>query len=55
VLEVTGEHFGRRDFEFFDLFLDLVCERGRAGAIYDTVIECQREGDDFSTLVLVFV
>jgi hypothetical protein len=33
--------FSAGDFEFFDLFLDLVCERRCAGAIYDPVIECQ--------------
>jgi hypothetical protein len=50
-----GGHVCRRDFEVFDLFLDLVCERCCTGAVYDPMIECQRKRDDFSAFVLVFV
>src|SRR5215831_2852899 len=38
-----GRHFRRREFEFFDLILDLVCERRCTGAVYHPVIERQRE------------
>jgi len=44
-----------RDSKRFDLFFNFVCERCRPGAVYDTVIECQRKRDDLGALVLVFV
>jgi hypothetical protein len=30
-----------RDFKRFNLLFDFVCERRRAGAVYDPMIECQ--------------
>src|SRR5262249_9091213 len=44
-----------RELKSFNLFLDFICERRRAGAVYDSVVECDRERDDFGALVFVFV
>jgi hypothetical protein len=39
----------------FDLVFDLVCESRRAGAVYNAVIERERERDNFCAFVFVFV
>ena len=45
---------GGGNFETLDLFLDLVDEIGRAGAVHDAMIEGQRKRDHFRCLLLSF-
>jgi len=43
------------DFKSFDLFFDFVCECRGAGPVYDSMIERERERNDFCALIFVFV
>ena len=47
--------FCGRDFESFDLFLDLVSEAGRANAVYDAMVESERKRDDLGGFIFVSV
>src|SRR6266481_4870711 len=42
-----------RNSKSFDLFLSFVCETGRAGAVYHTMIERKRKRDDFRAFVFL--
>ena len=42
---------GSRNCEFFDLLFDFVNEIGGAGAVDDSMIEGEREGDNFRGFV----
>jgi hypothetical protein len=44
-----------RDFESFDLFLDLVSEAGRAGTVDDAVIKRERKRDHLGRFIFIFV
>ena len=43
------------DFEFFDLFLNLVSETGRADAVHDAMVERERKRDHLGGFIFVFV
>ena len=44
-----------RDFESFDLFLDLISEAGRADAVYDAMVEGERKRDHLGGFIFVIV
>ncbi|MGH7983476.1 MAG: hypothetical protein ACREFF_10090, partial [Candidatus Udaeobacter sp.] len=50
-----GRYFLRRDLKSFDLFFDFVGESRRPCAVYNPVVECERERNYFRAFVSVFV
>ena len=57
-LQTLSRHracFCCRDFESFDLFLDLVSEAGRADPVHNAMVERERKCDHLGGFIFVFV